>query len=268
MEPRSNAVFRPQQTGIRVAFLAVVGALVFGAWSPVVFGQQDDEEFLVDGRLPGTTSNTLWVYELGAKGTYSEGRGPYSLGVLYGDWEDIQIDVEIEDITEQCNTGFTANAASATSTGVEAEFSYAFTDQFTLSGSGSWVAATLDKDEPFLGAVANERLPGSPDLQLSVSGDYVWPMSNGNTGFFRVDAQYIGEILGSFEFGDPRTESGKYGLANLRADIQTDRFQWTLFVDNATNNRAEVFSNGLNNEFRRTIILRPRTTGLQFRTRF
>lgn len=224
--------------------------------------------FLVDGRLPGTTSDTLWVYELGAKGTYSQGKGTYSLGVFYGDWDDILIDVDVEDITGKCNTGFSANAASATSKGVEAEFSYAFTDEFTLSGAGSWVDATLDEDEPFLGAVSNERLPGSPDLQLSVSGDYIWPLSNNKTGFVRVDAQYVGEILGSFEFGDPRTESGNYGLLNLRGGIQSDRFTWTLFVDNATNNEAEVFSNGLNNEFRRTIILRPRTIGLEVRTRF
>ncbi len=137
-----------------------------------------------------------------------------------------------------------------------------------LSGSGSWVDASLDNDEPFLGAVADERLPGSPDLQLSVSGDYIWPLASGNDAFFRADVQYIGEILGAFEFGDPRTVSGKYGLANLRGGIETEKYIFTLFVDNATDNRAKVFSNGLANEFRRTILLRPRTVGLQVRTKF
>ena len=224
--------------------------------------------FLVDGRLPGTKSDTLWVHEAGLKGTFGDGRGSFGVGYFYGDWKDILVEVEIDDITGQCNTGFEANAASATSTGVELEFNYAVSERLSLSGTGSYVSARLDKDEPFLGATANERLPGSPDLQISLSGDYVWPLSGGLLGFVRVDVQYIGEILGAFEFGDPRNKSGKYGLANVRAGVQMENYEWTLFVDNATGNRAKVFSNGLANEFRRTILLQPRTIGLQFRTKF
>jgi len=223
---------------------------------------------LIDGRLPGTTSDTLWMHEIGVKGKTASGRGQYSAGVFYGDWKDIQVEVEIDDITGQCNTGFAANAASATSVGVEAEYTFAISDQFTLSGSGSWVDATVDNDEPFLGAAAGERLPGSPDVQLAVSGDYVWPMSNGKNGFVRVDAQYIGEIIGAFEFGDDRNRSGKYAVGNLRIGMETDKYQLTGFIDNITDDRGRVFSNGLADEFRRTILLRPRTIGVQLRTKF
>ncbi|MFT5523876.1 MAG: iron complex outermembrane receptor protein, partial [Pirellulaceae bacterium] len=223
---------------------------------------------LVDGRLPGTTSDTLWMHEIGFKGTFAGGRGNFSTGVFYGDWEDIQVDVEIEDPSGQCNTGFGANAASATSKGVEGEFSFGVSDRFVLSGSGSFVDATLDNDEPFLGATSGERLPGSPDLQLSISGDYVWPLNNGNNAFARIDAQYIGEILGAFEFGDPRNESGEYAVANLRVGYEAEKYSVTFFVDNLFNEEGRVFSNGLENEFRRTIILRPLTAGVQFRTKF
>ena len=41
-----------------------------------------------------------------------------------------------------------------------------------------------------------------------------------------------------------------------------------VFADNLTDNRALVFSNGVDDEFRRTIMLQPRTLGLQFRSRF
>ena len=220
------------------------------------------------GQLPGTKSDTLRVNEIGLKGVSPDGRGRFSVGYFKGDWKDILVDVDIEDITGACNTGFGANAAAATTTGFEAEFNYALTDQFTLSGSASIVDATIDNDEPFLGADAGERLPASPDRQLSVSGDYIWPMANGNLGFVRVDAQYIGELIGAFEFGDERTVSGNYGLANVRVGMQTDRYEWSVFADNITDNRALVFANGPANEFRRTIILQPRTLGLQFRSRF
>ena len=220
------------------------------------------------GQLPGTKSDTLRVNEVGLKGVLPDGRGRFSVGYFHGDWKDILVDVDIEDITGACNTGFGANAAAATTTGFEVEFNYALTDQFTLSGSASIVDATLDNDEPFLGATAGERLPASPDRQLSLSGDYVWPMANGNLGFVRVDAQYIGELIGAFEFGDERTVSGNYGLANVRVGMQMDRYEWSVFADNITDNRALVFANGPANEFRRTIILQPRTLGLQFRSRF
>ena len=224
--------------------------------------------YLVDGRLPGTTSDSLWMHEIGAKGTYADGRGSYAAGFFYGDWQDIQVEVEIDDITGQCNTGFTANAAAATSLGVEFEFSFAVTERLLLSGGGSYVDATVDNDEPFLGASANERLPGSADWQLSFSGEHLWPLANGNAVFVRLDAQYIGEILGAFEFGEPRTKSGKYWVGNARGGYETDRYSVSLYADNIANNRGRVFSNGSANEFRRTILLRPRTVGLQFRTKF
>ena len=225
---------------------------------------------LVDGRLPGTKSDTLWMHEIGIKGKTSNGRGQYSAGIFYGDWKDIQVEVEIEDITGQCNTGFAANLASATSTGVEAEYTFAVSDQLTLSGSGSWVDATVDShpSNEFLGAEGGDRLPGSPDMQLSVSGDYIWPMANSKTGFVRVDAQYIGEIFGAFEFGEERNRSGKYAIGNLRVGMETDKYQLTGFIDNLADNRGRVFSNGSANEFQRTILLRPRTIGLEFRTKF
>ena len=137
-----------------------------------------------------------------------------------------------------------------------------------ISGSGSWVDATLDKWEPFLGAEKGERLPGSPDMQLAISADYSWPMDNGNTGFVRADAQYIGQILGAFEFGEPRNESGEYSIINLRAGYETETYGLTFYIDNLLNERGKVFSNGLENEFKRTIFLRPLTAGIQYRTKF
>ena len=189
-------------------------------------------------------------------------------GFFHGDWKDIQVYVEIPPINGECDFGFGANAAAATSVGLEGEFSYAFTDRFTLSGAGSFVDATVDNDEPFLEARKGDRLPGSPDLQISLSGDYFWPLANGNQAFIRVDAQYIGEIIGSFTLGDERTVSENYGLANLRVGMQSARYEWSFFADNMTDNRALVFSNGVDDEFRRTIMLQPRTLGLQFRSRF
>lgn len=223
---------------------------------------------LQDGRLPGTKSDELLTREVGTKGVFANGRGTFMAGFFHGDWKDIQVYVEIPPIDGECEFGFGANAAAATSVGWEAEFSYAFTDRFTLSGAGSIVDATIDKDEPDLEARKGDRLPGSPDMQLSLSGDYVWPLPNGNQAFVRVDAQYIGEIIGSFTLDDERTVSGNYGLANLRVGMQSDRYEWSFFADNLADNRALVFSDGLADEFRTTIMLQPRTIGLQFRSRF
>lgn len=226
------------------------------------------EDFLVDGQIPGTTSDTLWSHEIGLKGLLPGGRGTFAIGGFWGDWKDILVEVEIDDITGTCNTGFNANAASATSLGIEAELVYDITDNFQVSGSGSYVDATIDNDEPFLGASAGERLPGSPNLQLSVTAEYHRPIFNGHEGFLRADVQYIGKILGAFEFDDPRTESGEYAIANLRAGVELDRFEITVFADNITNNLGQVFSNGLANEFQRTILLRPRTVGVEIRSKF
>ncbi|MBT6209097.1 MAG: hypothetical protein HOI35_03635, partial [Woeseia sp.] len=72
----------------------------------------------------------------------------------------------------------------------------------------------------------------------------------------------------AFEFGDERTRSGKYSIGNLRVGMETERYQLTAFIDNLTDNQGKVFSNGAANEFQRTILLRPRTIGLEIRTKF
>ena len=232
------------------------------------FLNQNNLGFLFqDGRLPGTTSDQLITREVGTKGLFADGKGTFMAGFFHGDWKDIQVYVEIPPIDGDCDFGFGANAAAATSLGVEWEFSYAFTDQFTLTGAGSYVDATVDNDEPYLEAEKGDRLPGSPDWQVSLSGEYYWPMGGDRQAFVRLDAQYIGEIIGAFKIGEPRTQSGKYALANLRLGMQSDKYEWTLFADNVTDNRAKVFSDGVN-EYRRTIILQPRTVGVQFRTKF
>ena len=107
---------------------------------------------LQDGRLPGTKSDELLTREVGAKGVFANGRGTFMAGFFHGDWKDIQVYVEIPPINGECEFGFGANAAAATSVGWEAEFSYAFTDRLTLSGAGSIVDASIDKDEPDLEA--------------------------------------------------------------------------------------------------------------------
>jgi hypothetical protein len=206
--------------------------------------------FLVNARVPGATSDTLWVAEANVEGSFNEGRGTFATSVFYGDWADSRVKVESDDITGACNTGFTANAAFATSGRIEAGFPYRVTDQPRLSGTGSWRDATVDDDdEPFLGESADERCPGSPDPQLSITAGYAWDLLNGMGAFVRADAQYIGEIHSSFKFGDPRTACRKYALANLCGGVLTVPYGFTLFMDNATDNRADVFSNGIGHEF-------------------
>ena len=213
--------------------------------------------------------DSLWNYELGLKTSFADGRAQLNAAVYYVDWTDIQLSLPI---------GFSfavANAGEAEIIGAELELLARPTEFWDLSFAIGLNNGELSEDAPGADDPANpnpgfkgDRLPGTPDINAAVSAQRTFPLGNWD-GFARLDYTYTGDSTTTFNEMSVRGggesshfELDAYGLLNLRFGVQSGSWGATFYVDNATDEMAELLTD--NAAFvTRTTRNRPRTIGLK-----
>ena len=224
----------------------------------------------VFGFVPGKiTSDTMWGYELGTKLTLADGRIALNAGVYQNKWTDIQVAVFLEG-NATCSIDVTQNVAAASGNGVEFDAVWAASERLQFGFSGSWVDFTLDDDQPFLNALAGDRLPSHPDLTLSGSADYTLPLKGNWDSYVRAEVSYVGTILGGFnaDSGVARTKFGKYALTNLRFGLSNEKWDAALYVNNLFDKDALTFQFTDRRKRIESLSARPFTVGINLRTKF
>ena len=224
----------------------------------------------VFGFVPGKiTSDTMWGYEIGTKMTLADGRLSLNAGLFRNEWTDIQVRVRLEG-NATCSIRVTQNVAAATGDGFEFDATWLATDRLRLGFAGSWVDFTLDDDQQFLNALAGDRLPSHPDLNLSASANYDFPLSDNWDGFVRGELSYVGEILGDFnaDANLPRGSFGEYTIANLRFGASTEKWDVALYFDNLFDENALTFQFKDRRDRTESLVARPFSVGVNVRTRF
>src|SRR6185437_13610702 len=191
-------------------------------------------------------SDTLWNYEIGTRLSAFENRLSISSALYYIKWSDIQLSVPL------CTARATVNAGRARIIGGELEVLARPVKGLDLGFNAGYNDGELTQDTPTATGDTNpgfkgDRLPGVPNLNLSLFTQYSFPLPvNGLAGFGRADYTYTGNSTTTFNRlstanGLPSyfTPAG-YGLVNLRAGVESARWSAALFVDNLANKRAEV----------------------------
>ena len=218
-------------------------------------------------------SDTLWNYEVGARTSWYDNRLVLNSALYYIDWSDIQLALPL-------GTAFgTINAGQSRIIGAELELQARPAAGLDLALSAGYNDGELTEDTPGAPAGPNpgfkgDRLPGVPRLNLAASAQYTFPLSSGGLdGFGRVDYSYTGDSTTTFN--DLSTANGlpshfnpdDYGLLNLRLGVQNERWSAALFVENATDERAQLLiDNAAVTE--RITRNRPRTFGMNVRYNF
>lgn len=194
---------------------------------------------------PDTTTN----YELGAKTSWLDGALTLNGAVYYLDWDGIRL----AGATDNGGLTFLQNGGSASSKGVEVSFNYEPSQSFGIRGNYAYTNAELTSPAPGLftedaffsiaaddtGGEEGDRLPGSPEHQFSLFGDYTYGLESGNDVVARAGLSYTSDILqrvGSIANGE--TLDG-FLLANASVSYVTDNWNLTLYSNNLFNEYAE-----------------------------
>lgn len=149
------------------------------------------QDLALFGGFQDYDDETLWNYELGIK---TQGNGfTFNAAGFYNDISDLQVTLD----AGSCSSRIVFNVPEAHSMGIEAEFGFNPAPGLNFNLSGSWIEAEFDTTLP--GALASatgiregNRLPSVPEFQLSASGSYEFPISEGADAFVAASFSHVG----------------------------------------------------------------------------
>jgi outer membrane receptor protein involved in Fe transport len=184
-------------------------------------------------------------YEFGWKTSWLDNRMRFNGAVYLLEWNNFQ------------NTFFDPaasphpiirNIGQARTVGADFDMAFAATDKLTLTLAGSYNDAELQEpfwkndDDRIAGldpnAAAGAEMPFVPKIQLTATGRL--DVSYGNLpGHFQAAVSYTDDSWNMLD-GVYRQWQPSYTLVNLAAGIGGDAWSLDLFVDNATDERAQI----------------------------
>jgi outer membrane receptor protein involved in Fe transport len=242
---------------------------VNGNLPPGLCGPELDKLGIDPSNATTYDSDTLWSYELGFKSSLADNRVTFNGAAFFIDWSNIQ---QLNRLA--CGFQFTQNAGKAESKGFELELMAAPVRGLTLSLGVGYTKAEITDDGGVAGVSEGDKIQGVPDWTFNAGTQYVWPVSAGWEGLVRADLNHYGDSYSSnnaTSAAEQRLREAWTAL-NLRAGLMNERWELTLFVDNVTDERANLAdSRSIAAETpgrQRLVASRPLTYGLEGRIRF
>ncbi len=266
-------------------------------WSRTLWGQEWEPDLLKN-------------YELGLRSRWADNTVQMNLTGFYMTWEDFQVQVvdpssgrciDIADATIpgddlSCTSAdslpwvsIVGNVGDAEITGLSAEVDWVPADRWSVAGNLQWLATheiTGVSSDPRANLFKGMELPGTPELQGALWGTYNWPVQfiPGGEMFLRGQLAYVGEtntrLIPSSETNSfPSFTNDSYTIVDFRWGLVSSDGGWQidLFVDNVTDERAQVSQGGSGWQWGRTgeygrshnvYTVRPREIGMRFFARW
>ena len=209
-------------------------------------------------------SDEITNYEFGWKSVLQDGQLRFNGSLFFVDVSGLQSTIFDPSIV---NLFFSDNAADAEIKGVEGDFIYYTVAGLILSGAFSLLDTEITKSLiPTGDIIVGQELAFAPGFQGNISARKEWDLEAGNTGYWQ--AQFTMSDKSYSDIMAPnRAEQDSYNLLNPRAGITNDDWFAEVYVDNATDERAEI-SNTFVFDRQRVAIIRPLTVGLRYKLKF
>ncbi|MDJ0656739.1 MAG: TonB-dependent receptor [Xanthomonadales bacterium] len=222
----------------------------------------------IGGQLFGTPSyspDDLWSYEAGIKGRLADGRLSYDVGVYVIDWSDAQIGF----VNPVTGLGETGNAeGDVDASGLEASLSGELFPNFLVTASLAIADAEIEDDEPNLGGLAGESLPGNPESTASIAADYLFTLGSADVSV-GATWRHTGDYNSNFSQAVTGNYSNpSYSHFDIRAGVRFDKVSINLYGTNITDKFAYQTVFPVAPVFAYGVPLRPRTYGINLRYDF
>lgn len=209
----------------------------------------------------GIDEETLWSYELGAKGTFAEGRAALEAAVYYNDWKDLQINVVL-DAASQLSA--LVNGARARTMGAELSLIVQPVERLDLRLAASHIDAEYLEADPGINIRKGDRVTSVPEYTLSTSATYRWPLTSTLTAFAFGEGQYTSERVDVINNGVP---SDNVTMFDARLGVEGQAWNLYLFGDNLTDEDGALGVGALSTPGIQ-VRARPRTVGVNMSYRF
>ncbi len=198
-------------------------------------------------------------YEFGSKNKFFDNRLQLNMSYYYMKWEDYQLQVTdpsfqgCADSPEEGETVFcdqpwqsvvVNSPGGAHTEGIEVDFVFAPSDQFTIGGNVTHLTAVTDGPFDVAGIMGGVALPNVPKWKGSVWASYYWPVEfvSGGEMFIRAQHTHKGKtfnrLVGST--ANPILENASYGITDLSAGIlaHDDGWEFHFYINNLSDTRA------------------------------
>ncbi|MGK0500227.1 MAG: outer membrane receptor protein involved in Fe transport [Oceanicoccus sp.] len=205
-------------------------------------------------------------YEFGWKADMLDQTVRFNGTVFFVDIERLQASVFNPDIT---NLFFAENAANAEVMGMEGDLTWMPSSVAGLSLNGSF--SLLDTEitkvlVPTDVVKKGDSLAFAPELQFTFQARYEWDLLSGALAHVMGHMSYSDEAYTDI-ITTKRYALDSWTMLGLTAGVSEDAWTAELFIDNVTDERAEISGNANYNKQRNTVT-RPRTMGLRFSYNF
>jgi len=205
---------------------------------------------------------SLLSYEIGTKNQLLDNKLLLNLSLYYMDISDMQVKTAINPYS-----GYTSNAAEATSQGLEVELNYNVTDNFTFFTTAS---VNKSKFEDFKDNTFDSSGTVTGTVNYKGNDNIYSPKYTYNLGFtYRADQGYFvrADLSGFSSMYTDKENTNKvdgYRLVDTKIGYEQDSYEFYLYGKNIFDKEHNI--EGYNNDY--TIYSEPREIGVQLAYRF
>lgn len=203
--------------------------------------------------------DSLWNYEVGAKGSMQDGRIQMRAALFYADWRKLQSDQFLPS-----GLSYTVNVGDGANAGLEVEANWRPVESLEIRANALLAQPRVTKASEYFNTRGNVGLPGVPAVSTNINVNWRRPITDRLDLIADGSVAYVGPSRLTFD-AEKRHKMGDYVTARASIGVETGHWRATAFVTNPFNTSANTFAFG--DPFRlpealTTTPLRPRTIGV------
>lgn len=206
-------------------------------------------------------TDDLTNYELGWKNDLFENSLRFNAAIFFSDIERLQTTIFDPSIT---NLTFSDNAADAQVKGFEGNLTWAPASIYGLTVFAAFAFIDTEITQvitPTDDVRLGDPLAFAPEFQFNLRARYEWDAGPGRTAHFMPHLTYSEESFSDI-ISINRNRNDKWMMLGFTAGVSQDQWSAEVFVDNLTDERAEITSS-FTYDRQRVTYARPLTAGVR-----